>query len=132
MLLKSKEELNGAARILLNNLEEFYNDEIVNMSTVRSAQVALESPEWVHIYNLAQKLLFINNTQPHFGVLGEFEREAVLAAKYNGYDFRYQIIEDGIILTIYSPENQENIAALEIWNLDRSIRGLVLNMPSQA
>lgn len=132
MLLKSKEELNGAARILLNNFEEFYGEEIVDMSTTRNAQTALESAEWVHIYNLAQKLLFINNTQPHFGVLGEFEREASLAAKYNGYDFRYKIIDDGIILTIFSPQNQENIATLEIWNLDRSIRGLVLNMPSQA
>lgn len=130
MLLKSKEELNGAARIFLNNLVEFYNEEILDLGNTRPAQTAVESAEWVHIYNLGQRMLFINPTEPHFGVLGELERESDANARDNNFRLRYRITEEGIKLRFTEIEGSDADLEIEIWSLERATRGLKLNMPS--
>jgi hypothetical protein len=130
MLLKTKEELNGAARIILNNLDELYMSGLNDSHDTRPAQHVLESEEWVHIYNLAQRTLFINNNDPHFGVLGELEALAKEQASDNGFTLLYTISDGAIIIQYLNINTRHVDYNLEFWSLDRSIRGLKLNMPS--
>lgn len=130
MLHGSKEELTGAARIFLNNLYELYQAGLAGKGHDESAQKVLESNDWVHVYNLGQRLLFINTRDPHFGVLGEMEKEAQDQSLENGFDLRYQITNDGIIFHYVDGITGDYLYSIEIWCIDRAIQGLKLNMPS--
>lgn len=129
MLLKSKEELNGTARIILNNLDELYCSGLLGKGEGDTAQSILESAEWVHIYNLIQRMAFINNSDPHFGVLGEIERLATAHAGENNFNLRYEITRDGIVIN-YVSLTGDYLYTIEVWCIDRAIKGLALNMPS--
>lgn len=129
MVHGSKEHVEGAARIILNNLDEFLTARQASNAT--STQKVLESNDWVHVYNLMQRLLFVNTRDVHFGVLGELERISKEEAPINDFFLRYNISSNGIIIHfVESSDASSYIDTVEVWCLDRAIQGLKLNMPS--
>lgn len=126
-LYRSKEEMQGAAQYLVNRLEEFEEamvtagfDMPMNQKT---AQGEFEGVEWGWVYNLMQRQLFVNNKNPHFGILAEIERLSnkryMFNIEPNGIKFR---IRKGVT-------NKVDIITVEVWCLEAAIEGLTLRSP---
>lgn len=106
MFYKNKIEMETAARIIVNNI-----DELLELNS-NDYQELIES-DMEHVYNQIQKLCFIHG-KPHFGVLGAIEALS---------NIRYSITSNGIEFNLSGNKK------FEVWSLEKALDGMIIKTP---
>lgn len=130
MFCKNKDEMNGAARIILNTFEEVaneYKEHVDTNASPMSFQEFVEIQE-SHLYNMIQRTVFVDELRPHFGILGEMEK---LGRSNEDYiRLSYRVVDTGLEFDAgVMIQGTWSIITLGVYHLHAALAGVKLNSP---
>lgn len=130
MFCKNKEEMNGAARIILNTFEEVSNEYKEHVNTNESPMSFQEFVEIQesHLYSMIQRVAFVDEMRAHYGILGEMEKMGRSNEDY--MRLSYRIVDTGLELDAgIMIQGTWTIITLGVYHLHAALAGVKLNSP---